>query len=298
MAGNARTGPGGWSCTILSMAPPDITRAWRPAVPGIREVFHARYTDHAYPAHTHDTWTLFIVDDGAIRYDLDRHEHGSTGPMVTVLPPHVVHTGRPATSHGFRKRVLYLEPEVLGDDLVGASVGRPGLADPALRQRLAAVHPLLAGADDALEAESRLAFVVERLRWHLGGAPDPAGPARVSVADRLRDLLDGADAAPTLAEAGRALGVSPAHLVRTFTKRFGIAPHAYLLGRRIDRARRLLLDGQPPAGVAVAVGFYDQAHFTRHFRRYLGTTPARYARAGRMAEGLTDKAIASPDRSR
>lgn len=38
-------------------------RAWKPAVPGIHEVFHARFVDHAYPPHTHDAWTVFIVDE-------------------------------------------------------------------------------------------------------------------------------------------------------------------------------------------------------------------------------------------
>ena len=57
--------------------PAEHVRAWRPAVPGVTEVFHARFTEHAYPSHTHDAWTLLIVDDGAVRYDLDRHEHGA-----------------------------------------------------------------------------------------------------------------------------------------------------------------------------------------------------------------------------
>lgn len=37
--------------------------AWKPPIPGIREVFHARLGEHAYPLHTHDAWTLFIVDE-------------------------------------------------------------------------------------------------------------------------------------------------------------------------------------------------------------------------------------------
>ncbi|MBO0877621.1 MAG: AraC family ligand binding domain-containing protein, partial [Pseudonocardia sp.] len=87
--------------------------AWRPAVPGIAEVFHARFTEHAYPLHTHDAWTLLIVDDGAVRFDLDRHQHGALRSQVTLLPPHVPHDGRAATPSGFRKRVLYLELEQL-----------------------------------------------------------------------------------------------------------------------------------------------------------------------------------------
>ncbi|WP_319949650.1 helix-turn-helix domain-containing protein [Streptomyces halobius] len=55
-------------------------------------------------------------------------------------------------------------------------------------------------------------------------------------------------------------------------------PHSYLTGKRIDRARRLLLDGHRPSEVAAIVGFHDQAHLNRHFTRHVGTTPARYQR--------------------
>ena len=91
----------------------ESVRAWKPAVAGIREVLHARFMSHAYPLHTHDVWTLFIVDEGAIAYDLDRRE-GHAGPsIVSILPPHVVHDGRPG-AQGYRKRVLYIETNALG----------------------------------------------------------------------------------------------------------------------------------------------------------------------------------------
>jgi AraC-like DNA-binding protein len=251
--------------------------AWRPAVPGIAEVFHARFITHAYPLHTHDTWTLLIVDDGVIRYDLDRHHHGALGPAVTLLPPNVAHDGRAATSHGFRKRVLYLDAAVLGEDLIGAAVDRPSLADGLLRTRIHQLHESLAEPGDAFEAESRLALVADRLRTHLG-RPTSSPPVR-GLADNLRDLLDARlPEAMTLAEAADALGAHPAYLVRSFGARFGLPPHRYLTGRRVDRARRLLLDGAPAAEVAVTAGFTDQAHLTRHFKRYLGTTPARYSK--------------------
>lgn len=250
--------------------------AWRPAVPGIAEVFHAHFVDHAYPSHTHDTWTLLIVDDGAITYDLDRHHHGALSAQVTLLPPDVAHDGRAATAHGFRKRVLYLEADVLGGDLIGAAVDHPSLPDALLRTRVHQLHRALTDPADALEAESRLALVAERLRTHLG-RPVASAPVR-GLADDLRDLLD--ERLPdtlTLAEAADVLGAHPAYLVRSFGKRFGLPPHRYLTGRRVDRARRLLLAGQPAADVAVATGFTDQAHLTRHFKRYLATTPGRFA---------------------
>ncbi|GAA3539081.1 AraC family transcriptional regulator [Amycolatopsis ultiminotia] len=249
--------------------------AWRPPVPGIAEAFHARFTEHAYPVHTHDTWTLLIVDDGAISYDLDRHQHGALGTAVTLLPPEVAHDGRAATRHGFRKRVLYLDADLLEAALIGAAVDRPSLPDPLLRKRIHQLHEALA---DPFEAESRLALVAERLRTHLGRPPGSGAPDR-TLADDLRELLDERlPFSPTLAEAAEVLGAHPVHLVRAFGRRFGLPPHRYVTGRRVDHARKLLLDGAPSAAVATAAGFTDQAHLTRHFRRYLGITPGRYAR--------------------
>ncbi|MBY3554938.1 AraC family transcriptional regulator [Modestobacter lapidis] len=255
--------------------------AWRPEVPGLTEVLHAHFTDHVYPAHTHEAWTLLLVDDGAVRYDLDRQAHGASPAAVTLLPPGVPHDGRSQFPGGFRKRVLYLEPGTLGTDRIGTAVDRPTFADPVLRARVSQLHGALRPHTDELEAECRLAFVLERLRQHLDRVVGPGAAVRDDrLADRLRERLDARVAEGLSLDAAAAhFGVRPTHLVRAFTRRYGLPPHRYLTGRRVDRARRLLLDGMAPAEVAIAVGFYDQAHLTRHFRRMLATTPAAYARS-------------------
>lgn len=256
--------------------------AWRPHVKGIEEVFHARFIDHAYPPHTHDAWTLLIVDAGTIRYGLSGHEHGSTGRDVTLLPPHVPHDGRTVTAAGFRKRVIYIEDELLTG--IGMAVDSPTLRDPLLRNRVDLLHrALLPGAE--FEAQSRLAFVLERVQAHLRRiTQEPRRTRDPRLAGALRDLIDAhIETGLTLEQASATLHARPAHLVRTFTREFGMPPHRYLTGRRIERARRLLLDGMRPADVAVTVGFHDQSHLNRHFKRMLATTPARYAAGLRRA---------------
>ncbi|GGJ45121.1 helix-turn-helix transcriptional regulator [Streptomyces brasiliensis] len=256
---------------------PEIS-AWRPRVPGVVEVFHAHFTEYAYPMHVHEAWTLLIVDDGAVRYDLDRHEHGTPLDTVSLLPPHVPHNGSPATPHGFRKRVLYLDATHLGEDLIGPAVDGPDLRDPLLRLRVGQLHGALAHPGDELEAESRLMFVGERLRRqlrHRGTTVEPRSDP--GLARSLRELLDAhVTDGLRLDDAARLLHAHPAHLVRAFSTAYGIAPHQYLMSRRVERARRLLLAGRAPGEVAPATGFFDQAHLTRHFKKLVGVTPGRY----------------------
>ncbi|MFD4877702.1 AraC family transcriptional regulator [Streptomyces sp. NPDC058420] len=258
--------------------PDQEVSAWRPRVPGVVEVFHAHFTEYAYPMHVHDAWTLLIVDDGAVRYDLDRHEHGTPHDTVSLLPPHVPHNGSPATPHGFRKRVLYLDGTHLPDDLIGSAVDSPDLRDPELRLRVGQLHTALDHPGDELEAESRLSLIAERLHAHLrpSTAPIPFAP---TLARDLRELLDErVTEGIALDEAARLVHAHPAHLVRAFSGAYGIAPHQYLMSRRVDHARRLLLEGRPPGEVATVTGFYDQSHLTRHFRKLVGVTPGRYSR--------------------
>jgi AraC-like DNA-binding protein len=256
-------------------------RAWKPPVPGIREVLHARFIDHAYPLHTHDTWTLFIVDDGTIRYDLDRQPRGAGVAMVGLLPPHVVHDGRPGTSDGYRKRVLYLESSLLPERLIGPAVDRPEIRVHGLRAEISRLHDLLGCPDDAFEAETRLEFVAERIRAALGESPvERRGASRDRLAESLRAQLDAHVFEPiTLAVAAERVGSGTTLVARAFSDAFGIPPHRYLIGRRLDAARDRILQGQPLADVAAEVGFVDQAHLTRRFRQFLGTTPGRFARS-------------------
>ncbi|MCX4719314.1 MULTISPECIES: AraC family transcriptional regulator [Streptomyces] len=275
---------------MAAIRPRSTVSAWQPSVPGIAEVFHARFTDHAYPTHVHDTWALMILDGGRVDFALDRERHGvGLRNSVILLPPGVAHDGRTVTEAGFRKRVLYLDTSVLPEGLTGAAVDAPLLLDPALRERVHGLHVALgapelpAGAVERLEAESRLAFVRERLhRWLAGRAPTAYGAPGARLAVRLRELLDArVTEGIGLEEASVELGhVHPTHLIRSFKAAYGLPPHAYLTGRRVELARRLLLAGMRPAEAATAAGFYDQAHLTRHFGRHVGTSPARFARSG------------------
>jgi AraC family transcriptional regulator len=71
--------------------------------------------------------------------------------------------------------------------------------------------------------------------------------------------------------------ISPYHFLRLFKQSMGIAPHQYILQRRIDRAKYLLKESELSiADIAFRVGFCDQSHLTRCFKRLLGMTPKQF----------------------
>lgn len=71
--------------------------------------------------------------------------------------------------------------------------------------------------------------------------------------------------------------VSPFHFARQFRATVGVPPHQFVLRQRVQRALSLIKTGKLSlVQIAVECGFHDQAHFTRTFRKVLGTTPGMY----------------------
>lgn len=82
-------------------------------------------------------------------------------------------------------------------------------------------------------------------------------------------------------------GLSPHHFARAFQQSLGMPPHQYLLRRRLDHVDRMLCETQLPLSqIAAAVGFADQSHLTRHFRRLTGLPPSLARIRRRVGESL------------
>jgi AraC family transcriptional regulator len=93
-------------------------------------------------------------------------------------------------------------------------------------------------------------------------------------------LEENLDRNMSLAEIASVVRLSVFHFTRKFHTEFGCPPHAYVMRKRIERAKNQLAGGNMPLKiVAASSGFSDQSHMTRLFRRLLGVTPAEYRRA-------------------
>jgi len=82
-----------------------------------------------------------------------------------------------------------------------------------------------------------------------------------------------------LADVARECRLSTSHFQRAFRRTVGMAPHKWLLSRRIELAKEKLRDDRLPlSDVALECGFGDQSHLTRVFTRLVGTSPGAWRR--------------------
>ncbi len=80
-----------------------------------------------------------------------------------------------------------------------------------------------------------------------------------------------------LADLANVVHLSEFHFARLFKQTTGLSPHQFVIHQRIERAKRLIVEGRLSlAQVAIDVGFSDQSQLTRHFKRLVGVTPKRF----------------------
>lgn len=154
--------------------------------------------------------------------------------------------------------------------------------NPAFFRALQEFQAALERGETALEQQSRFAVCLRSLldRYTERAPPMHRPLAEHHALARAQSYLRQRFAEPIcLDELAVVAKLSRFHLLRMFTRRYGLPPHAYQIALRIARARRLLQQDVSPAVAASDVGFADQSHFTRHFKRLMGVTPARYAQA-------------------
>jgi AraC family transcriptional regulator len=134
-------------------------------------------------------------------------------------------------------------------------------------------------ADHAL---ATLVAALVRLAGRRAAGPRRPRPLPPAALQRVLAYLDEHLAEPVaLADLAAVARASVFHFARQFRAAVGEAPHQYLIRRRVERAQDLLRDGGlPPAQVAAAVGFVDQSHLTRHFKRLTGLTPRQFLTGG------------------
>jgi AraC family transcriptional regulator len=153
------------------------------------------------------------------------------------------------------------------------------LSDPLVEQ-LAKLLLTEAAGSDAIYATAIAQTLVTRI-LHLAQNRSPAGALAKWRLRRVQALVDASLAEPlTLSDLAAAAGLSRMHFAAQFRAATGSSPHEYLLCRRIEAAKALLVGSNKSlAEIALDVGFMAQAHFTTVFKRLVGSTPARWRRA-------------------
>lgn len=261
-------------------------KVWR--LPDLRNIELHRGTSVARfcPPHWHEEFHLCVIEGGKGELRYRGAGHNTPTGCLFIVHPGEVHSNRAHDETGCTYRNLYIDPDLLQQtarEVDGQMqipfFPEPVIFDEAVIKLYLDLHRTLEVSAGRLEQESLLLrLLVNLISNYSQKRPSlqRAGRERQGVRCVRDYLTDNYADNVSLARLAQIANLSPFHLNRVFCSELGLPPHAFQTQVRVIKAKELLNRGWKISGVALATGFADQSHLTRHFKRLIGVPPGEY----------------------
>lgn len=243
-------------------------------------------SSHIFGRHTHDQFGIGVIIRGAQKSLSGRGiVEAAAGDIITVNP-NEVHDGTPIGDHGRAWYMLYFDTDILAEPMKEIRGGntriselkKPVLHDTAATKHFRSLFKSVTNPSDIcseFETQENLHLLLARLVTSHNSADKHSAPSAIELA---RERIDDDPCSPlSLGELSALGNVSQFQLIRGFSKLTGLTPHAYLIQRRLQYARKMIINGSTLSDAAYASGFADQSHMTRLFVSTYGISPKQYA---------------------
>jgi AraC-like DNA-binding protein len=263
---------------------------------GDLERVEACFSGRAFAPHRHDVYAIGITLNGVQSFDYRGSTRFSRPGQLVVLHPDELHDGRSGDDTAFQYRTAYIAPAVIQEVLAERSLPfvEGGVSsDPRLHRPISALLRDYSRPLAPLEQQDALYDLAIALQA-VSGIVRSINKVNRSATICARDYIEACvERNFSLGDLERVTRHDRWQLSRDFRAMFGTSPYRYLIARRLDRARRMMLAGRATAATAHACGFSDQSHFGRLFKKTYGLTPNAWLK---MAAGPHNHSIPASGR--
>lgn len=241
---------------------------------------HIRNTDKSFTQHFHDTYTIGITNDGLFKSKHLKKTYLSYKNSIRIANPGEMHGGDSSSwkytnfyptmellsqiyeQIFFEKKIPIFEQHII-EDLV-------------LYNFLYSLFQSVYKKEDSMKIEIKLIDTLSYLikqYTHTTKDYDNLFNDKSIIKTSVEYIKDTLETNLTLDDLASNVSMSKYHFLRVFKQHLGITPHRYILTQKIDKARDKIINGSTISQASFEVGFSDQSHFTRNFKKLYGYTP-------------------------
>lgn len=269
----------------MSTTSPIISRHWQSEAHPYLQLRVVRDNTLTFEKHFHDCFSFGVVTAGMSDYWNLKDKQNIYPHDVVVINPEELHACNPkATTWGFQ--MYYLDCAWLTE--LQQEMGLPSHGDfnyfserlirsQQLTKQIYQTTATLLNDVDAFKQEEAMIELGSLLSGfcHYGELRSRQLPQFV-VKEIGEMLADAPQKQYSLKDICHTYGIGRSHLLQSFKVMFGVSPHAYQLNYRVILAKQKLVQQHDITETALACGFYDQAHFQKTFKRFVGQTPKSF----------------------
>jgi len=241
-----------------------------------------------YHSHSHDEFSFGVIDKGSAKYiNLNKTQRIVKGDTVLINPSDI-HSCNPDNGD-WSYRMLFVDTHWVGNlqtefweaqNTDYQTFKNYFETEKSFYKQFSHLFSLLINETNALQAESQLILFLKRCFKEKKVSKNSKHKTIKSEDYRLRRvnelLMDELATNHSLSDLSLESGLSRYHLIRCFKEVYGLSPHALQLDERIKKAKVLLKAGHALLDISNNLGFADQSHFQRNFKKRMALTPKQY----------------------
>jgi AraC-like DNA-binding protein len=272
-------------------------KLWRSYYLPSIELVHGVYQSYLLPRHFHEELELNLKQGDGWHFNYRGTIHSVPSDTLVVTQPGEAHQAnseseRDCTFRGLRVGIDLLQQVAI--DVAGRDIDLPLFPLPLVHDRdfntkFIRVHQALERSTSQLEQQTLTLDLLAQLILRYSEKPPDLAKLETEIqpVHHVRDYLeDNYNREISLEQLAQVANLSSFHLNRSFSRTFGMPPHAYQIQMRIIMAKRLLIKGRSIESVAIETGFVSQSHFGSHFKRLVCITPKQYIQDSKNAIGF------------
>lgn len=240
---------------------------------------------HASKAHFHPQISIGFVEKGSCVLEVYDKAYPISESTMLIIPPNAVHKCNPVNYKNWGFKMLYISEAWFESAFNKESKDISFLYKPIDKTFYSVFEcifdPAFIAAKDMgyesilIESISNLLDLGDksfhRVHENRHSAPYMRGVKAYLDEHYLRPVM--------LEDISDRVHLSKYYIIRQFQQHYGLSPYQYLVNLRINEAKKLLGEQNEIIEVALQTGFYDQSHFTKCFKQYVGLTPMQYRKA-------------------
>jgi len=243
---------------------------------------NTKSSNENFEKHYHNTYTIGLTYKGFLKsYNLNQNFE-SYEYSCRVNNPNEIHGG---VSHHWSHVNFYPRVELLSKvyeqiffEKRVPIFEKHIIDDKALFMKLNNFFHLVYKNQDKMQIETALidalSYLILNYTSYVKIDCDIAHNKKI-IYQTLEFISDYIDKNITLDMLAKNSSMSKYHFLRAFKKEVGMTPHLFIINEKINRANQLIQKGMPISEASFNVGFSDQSHFTRNFKKYFGYTPKK-----------------------
>ncbi|WP_025667194.1 AraC family transcriptional regulator [Aquimarina megaterium] len=251
------------------------------------ELFKGSFTSHQFKPHFHESYTIIFMDYGIGDYSNDSSNFILSTGSILVFNPYEVHTGKPVKNSPWNFLTMYVPIGIMKKAMgtLNSSIELPVFKENIITNKVLfkkgkTVFPNLIYNQHNPKSEYLLMDFLKELIQRYAHTEINNEPIseKFIVAKQIKEYLHNHYLEEvSIHDLSNLTGISEYGLIKSFKQHYQLPPHQYLVNLRIEKAKKLLTERLSATEVAYQSGFFDQSHFTRHFKKIIGITPKQFA---------------------